>query len=137
MPKTMDTRSPTLPTVQRDTQALQSQSAEVRAGMHLRAVALEQECREALLADVLGMTDDQRERFIVSTGELMLRAYRLGQREDAVQLQQCMYAAIHARSPAKRQEMAVEIERRIADGIGYFSSDAAVQLGRSAMGSRR
>lgn len=93
------------------------------------------QCQTALMRDVVQMADDERERFITSTGLLMQRAYRLGDRTNALALQQCMYAAIHARSPAQRERMEAEIRRRIDEGVGYFASEAAADQGRRAMGA--
>jgi hypothetical protein len=56
---------------------------------------------------------------------------RLGDRANAVQLRQCMYDAIASRSPAHKAAMEAEVQRRIDEGVGYFSGDAANRLGRA------
>ena len=87
-------------------------------------------------------SDDEREAFILHCGEQLQAAYRRfeehnlpADRDAAIQWLHLQDQARIGRSQAMQQAMEQGIQRRIDEGVGYFSSDAALALGRAGGGA--
>jgi hypothetical protein len=72
-----------------------------------------QSCRTAPTVRVSELSPAELDAHIMSLGQPIERAMRLGDRANAVQLRQCMYDAIASRSPAHKAAMEAEVQRRI------------------------
>jgi hypothetical protein len=84
------------------------------------------------LAGERTVSDAELEQHIRDCGVLMQRAHDNGNRQEAESWQAAMYAAIAARRPEVKARMEADIQRSIDEGVGFFCSDLALQMGRPA-----
>lgn len=83
------------------------------------------------------LSDEEREAHIFSCTQHMEASYARfqrfgvpGDRDAAIEFMRMRDAAMLTRSPAVKARMQAEVDRRIDEGVCYFSSDAAQALGR-------
>lgn len=92
---------------------------------------------EALKTFSRELSDDELEQHIDDLQWLYLTAYARYEahhsphdRDEALYHLHLMNEAILARSPAAQAARHAEFERRISEGVDYFQSDHALELGR-------
>jgi hypothetical protein len=71
------------------------------------------------------MTEQQLDQHITDCGHRMTAAYAAGDRDDAQEWCQRMYAAIKSRSPEHRARLIARIDSAV-----WFQSPEALELGR-------